>query len=473
MHAKDAATAVRRFGLGPKPGEVKRIASDPRAFVLAQLSDPKAALLDDSLLDPSHIVFAEAREAQRNQKAAREAAAAAKQDGAGSAAGAKPTVTDAKPTAPAEKPGAVRREAYREEAIARIERARATETPLLERLVMFWSNHFCVSALKGPVRGLAGAFEREAIRPHVLGRFADMLQAVEHHPAMLIYLDNAQSIGPGSKAGQNRKKGLNENLAREILELHTLGVAGGYSQADVTNLARILTGWTVGGLEQDQVEPGRFLFTPARHEPGTFPVLNRTYAQAGSAAGEACLEDIASNPATARHIATKLARHFLADAPPPALVDALSRTFKDTDGDLAAVTRVLVTHDAAWSTPPRKIVPPYDFAIQLLRGLQITVMPAELVRTAAVLGQPLWSPPAPAGWPDDDNAWMGPSPLRERLRIAEMAARLADRRADPLVVAEDLIGPALSPTTRDAVARAETREQGMELLIMAPESLRR
>lgn len=477
MQARDAATAVRRFGLGPKPGDLKRIASDPRGYVLAQMNDRAGGRLDDSVLAPSHAVFAEMREAQRNQKAAREAAAAAAATMQDAAKSGPPSssvkMAEAKPAEPVEKPGAVRREAYREEAIARIERARATQSPLLERLVMFWSNHFCVSAVKGPVRGLAGSFEREAIRPHVLGRFGDMLRAVEQHPAMLIYLDNAQSIGPASKAGQNRKRGLNENLAREIMELHTLGVDGGYSQADVTNLARILTGWTVGGLEQDKVEPGRFLFTPARHEPGSFPVLSKSYAEPDQRAGEACLADLARHPATARHIATKLARHFVADSPPPALVKALSEAFMHSGGDLHEVTRVLITHDAAWAEPPRKIVPPYDFAIGVLRGLQITVNPPDLVRTAAVLGQPLWSPPAPAGWPDDDNAWMGPSPMRERLRVAEMAARMSDRLADPRAVADDLIGPALTPQTREAIARAETREQGLELLIMSPETLRR
>ena len=181
---------------------------------------------------------------------------------------------------PAEKPGRIRREAFQQEAFARFSHAAATDAAFLERLVMFWSNHFCVSANKGPVRGMAGAYEREAIRPHVLGRFADMLIAVEQHPAMLIYLDNAQSIGPNSRAGLNRGRGLNENLAREILELHTLGVGGGYTQDDVTSLARILTGWTVGNLANAASEPGKFFFAPARHEPGDRTVLGKRYPDA-------------------------------------------------------------------------------------------------------------------------------------------------------------------------------------------------
>ena len=199
---------------------------------------------------------------------------------------------------------------------ARIEHARTTDAAFLERLVMFWSNHFCVNANKGAVLGMAGAFEREAIRPHVLGRFADMLLAVEQHPAMLIYLDNQASTGPNSQVGRNRGRGLNENLAREILELHTLGVDGGYTQADVTNLARVITGWTVGQPNQPNAEHGRFHFAPARHEPGRHPVLGKRYGDAGVRAGEACLADLARHPSTARHIARKLAAHFVAETPP-------------------------------------------------------------------------------------------------------------------------------------------------------------
>jgi uncharacterized protein (DUF1800 family) len=277
---------------------------------------------------------------------------------------------------------------------------------------MFWSNHFCVSVTKGPVRGLAGSFEREAIRPHVLGRFADMLRAVERHPAMLIYLDNAQSVGPNSKAGVRNAKGLNENLAREILELHTLGVHGGYRQEDVANLARLITGWTVGGLDQKEVEPGMFWFAANRHEPGARTVLHKTYTAGSEQAGLSCLADLARHPATSRRVAVKLARHFVSDAPPPDLVARLEKTFRDSDGDLLSVSRALVSAPEAWEPGPRKVVPPYDFVIALTRGFALTPPPQELLRLSGVLGQPLWQPPAPSGWPDDDDAWMAPSPVR-------------------------------------------------------------
>ena len=222
-------------------------------------------------------------------------------------------------TPPGAKPGRIQRDAFQTEAFARFNHATTTDAAFLERLVMFWSNHFCVSANKGAVRGIAGAYEREAIRPHVLGRFSDLLIAAEQHPAMLIYLDNAQSIGPNSRAGRNRGRGLNENLAREILELHTLGVGGGYTQDDVGNLARILTGWSVGTLANAASEPGKFFFAPARHEPGDRTVMGRSYPDRGQATGEDVLRDLAKHPATARHIALKLAQHFVSDSPPAEL----------------------------------------------------------------------------------------------------------------------------------------------------------
>jgi uncharacterized protein (DUF1800 family) len=358
-----------------------------------------------------------------------------------------------------------------------------SDTALLERLVSFWSNHFAVSALKGgAVRAIAGAYEREAIRPHVLGRFETMLMAVEQHPAMLIYLDNQLSIGPNSPAGRNRKRGLNENLAREILELHTLGVDGGYSQTDVTNLASLITGWAIagqgglGGLgqgAQDRVPPGSFLFTPNRHEPGQLLVLGKTYGGKGRMSGEQALADLARHPATARHIAGKLASHFVSETPPPKLVAALAETFTRTDGDLAAVTRALVTADEVWTAPAKKVAPPADFAVSLVRGLELKTRPPELMRLANLLGQPLWQVQSPKGWTDEDNAWMGPAAVRERLRAAEKFAREVPKLADPREVAADLFGTALSDASRQAIARAESREQALEILIMTPEFQRR
>ena len=439
MSTREAAVAHRRFGLGARPGDLNRIAADPRGFVMSQLEKPAAALLNDPDLEPSQAVFVEAQRVQMEQRAALEAQKAAAMTAAVQPA-APGTPVPAAAATPASKANAIRRDAFVDEMSARIDRAILTETPFLERLVLFWSGHFCVSAAKGPVRGLAGSYEREAIRPHVLGRFADMLQASAQHPAMLIYLDNQQSVGPNSQAGKNRGIGLNENLAREILELHTLGVDGGYSQDDVTNFARVLTGWTVGNLNMPNFEPGKFAYTPPRHEPGAWTVAGKRYEDKGRASGEAVLADLARHPATARHIARKLARHFLADDAPQAMIDRLAQTFTKTDGDLGAVARALVETPEMWDQRPRKVVPPFDFTISIARGFGIRPKANEIARVAAALGQPTWQVPSPKGWPDEDDAWMGPSAVRERLRIAENLARQMDKLTDPRTLAVQLLG---------------------------------
>lgn len=518
MSGEDQSLALRRFGLGARPGDLKRIASDPRGYVLESLAAKQGALLDGHELPPSWEVFAEAQELARMQKAERMAAAAGlakapapsgpAQRAAGAPAPGTPGVAVGPPprtamasndmmmspaTGPmpqasgqvnppgnAAKPppgvptaARVRRDALADELAARVQRALITDEPFVERLVMFWSNHFCVNSSKGAVRGLAGGYEREAIRPHVLGKFGAMLRAVEQHPAMLIYLDNQQSVGPNSRAGKNKSKGLNENLAREILELHTLGVGGGYTQTDVTNFAHVLTGWTVGGIDNPRALPGRFFFAPPRHEPGAWTILGKRYEDEGHLTGERVLDDLARHPATARHIATKLAQHFVSDAPPPALVAALEKTFRDTDGDLAALARTLAKAPEAWSAAPVKIAPPYDFLISVMRGLAVEAKPADVIRLSNLLGQPPWQPPSPKGWPDGNNAWMAPSEIRERLRVAEQAVRIAAKDIDPRAAATDLLGPAMSETTKSAVQRAESREQALVLLVMSPEFIRR
>ena len=215
------------------------------------------------------------------------------------------------------------------EAGARINAAHNADIGFVERLVWFWSNHFCVAGSY-----MAGAYEREAIRPHVLGRFADMLQAAEGHPAMLDYLDNAGSIGPNSDEGIVRNRGLNENLAREILELHTLGVRTVYTQADVTTFAKVITGWTMLPTRDNPEHGSEFNFNPRMHEPGEQTLIGKTYPGGGVQQGRSVLTDLARHPATAKHIATKLARHFIADEPPPALVDRLAFRFFESEGDL-------------------------------------------------------------------------------------------------------------------------------------------
>jgi uncharacterized protein (DUF1800 family) len=318
---------------------------------------------------------------------------------------------------------------------------------------------------------MVGAYEREAIRPHVLGRFADLLEAVESHPAMLLYLDNVQSMGAGSIAGINRDKGLNENLARETLELHTLGVHAGYSQADVTNFAKVLTGWT--WLQPaEPVHGGEFVFVKRLHEPGDQVVLGKQYADSGLDQGRAVLADLARHPATAQHIAEKLARHFVADDPPQALVVKLAKTFLATDGNLKQVARTLVAAEESWTAARQKLKPPAEWIAGVIRltGSQADIPIGRIMNAQVALGAPLWRPPAPNGYSDNEAAWIDGIP--RRIDIAtEFAGRAS--RADPLELLESGVGPLASPQTRETVARAESRSQALALLVMAPEFLRR
>lgn len=478
-----ALVALNRFGFGARggaSGDFINAASDPRGFVLAELQRPAAALIESPALQSTPALAAELFTFQAEQKAKREAdakAAAAKtamtpQDPGAMMNNAAPTPTQPRPPKPA--PNVIER-TFRAEALARIQRASLAECGFLERLVTFWSNHFCISASKGqPARIWAGAFEREAIRPHVLGKFADMLKAVEQHPAMLFFLDNQQSIGPNSRAGQRGKRGLNENLAREIMELHTLGVGSGYTQADVVALAKILTGWTYAGRQGRLGEPGSFIFNVNAHEPGAIVLLGKSYAESGVAQGEAALADIARRPTTAKFIAAKLVRHFIADDPPPALVTRLADIFTKTDGDLRAVSRALAEADEAWRAPMTKMRSPYEFLIATGRLMaQIPEDPGRYLYGLNVLGQPLWAPAGPNGFADTNAAWAAPEGMKLRLDIAaQVASRIGDNR-DPREMLELIAADAASPETRQTIARAETRQQAFALLLMSPEFQRR
>ena len=251
------------------------------------------------------------------------------------------------------------------EAKARFDAATTADIGFVERLVWFWSNHFCISADK--VVGMAGPYEREAIRPHVLGRFADLLLAVESHPAMLFYLDNVQSMGADSVAGINRDKGLNENLARETLELHTLGVRSGYTQADVTSFANVLTGWSwIAPSEPDH--GGEFAFVKRLHQPGDQMVLGKRYPDTGVDQGRAVLADLARHPATAQHIADKLARHFVADNPPPTLVAKLAKTFTATATAISRKSpRRWSMRTKSWAPQRQKLKPPAEWIAGVIR----------------------------------------------------------------------------------------------------------
>ena len=504
-----AHIALNRFGFGARGGaasDFSSAASDPRGFVKAELGRPSAALLDAPGLQPSPALAQAVFDYQHDIKQQREAAAKTAQAMAAVAddltkgmrkdlpkelapepglemkpdAATSMTSPDAmQPNTPPRKeppkPLNIIQKTFRAEALARLQRATMAESGFVERLVTFWSNHFCTSASKGELaRMWSGAFEREAIRPHVLGNFSDMLRAVEQHPAMLFFLDNQRSFGPLSRAGQNRKRGLNENLAREIMELHTLGVNGGYTQDDVTSLARIITGWTFAGRDGKIAPPGTFAFFANAHEPGPQKLLGKVYEDTGLAQGEAALADIARHPATAKFIATKFVRHFVADDPPPALVAKLESTFKKTGGDLRAMTLALADADEAWRAPMTKIRMPYEYLVAAGRMMgRIPEDPQRYLGGLNVLGQPLWAPAGPNGFADTNAAWAAPEGLKLRLDIAsQISSRIADS-IDPRALLDVVAGESASVETRQTVERAESRQQAFALLLMSPEFQRR
>jgi uncharacterized protein (DUF1800 family) len=460
-----AAIAANRFGLGARPGEFARIGSDAPGYLKAQLAGPPPLLEAPGLADSASAInqaqaLRQERRAER-RGAPRDAAAAAM------------------------KVGQLYRPMYVADAAARLRAAVATDRPFSERLVHFWANHFAVSVDKGVVLGLAGCFEREAIRPHVLGRFGDLLRAVEQHPTMLLYLDNAQSVGPGSQAagllarrgGEGRPRaGLNENLAREILELHTLGVDGGYSQADVTEFARAITGWSIGGGQGRFAggEAGRFFFRAGIHEPGSRTIMGRRYGEGGIDLGLAVLDRLATEPATARHVTTQLARHFVADEPAPALVERLTRAFLKSDGDLPTVYRALIEAPEAWAQPLPKYKTPADFIHSAWRAVDLPV--PEGPRALApfeLLGQRTWQPGSPAGWPDRAADWDGPSALLKRVEWADQVGQRVGAQRDAQQLGPEVLGATLGARTREAVARADSPAQALTLLMASPEFLRR
>lgn len=430
----DAVLAAHRFGLGePSLTALGRAA---REWVATQLRQPQ--LFDTTLLPGSAPVRALTREYLRL--------------GDNSAEG---------------------RRALREANLQSLERRWqhqvATRTPVYERWVMFWANHFSVAATKGSTLGLVAPFENEAIRPHATGRFVDLLRAATLHPGMLLYLDNAQSIGPASQLGRRRGRGLNENHARELLELHTVGVLGGYSQSDVTELARLLTGWTV---ERGDAAGHRFL--PTLHEPGPKQVMGRTYPE-GPEALDRVLADLAAHPATARHLATRLVRHFVADDPPARLVAAVAGRYLESGGDLLSTALALFEHELAWAAhPPGKTRRPEELMLALFRVLQLPMGRIEpSVAALTAMGQPMGRPPSPQGWPDTEDDWLGPDALLKRVEWAAAVGRLVGQRVDARAVAERAWGPALSDETRTQLARAESGAQAVALLLASPEFQRR
>lgn len=459
-----AIRALNGFGLGARPGEAGRL-TDPRRWLHGQLDGGAPVLAPPAAATPERITEA--------VRAFRGAAQGDPQS----------------------------RQTLRQQlvAIASAESRAAltqrvtTERPFVERLVAFWSNHLCVSVgSKILVAPLAGSYERDAIRPFVLGRFEDMVLASARHPAMLVYLDNFQSIGPGSRGAQASRgragRGLNENYARELLELHTLGVDGGYTQQDVQELAGALTGWTVGGLNarldaglQPRPQRGRaapaaaesarigFAFRELLHEPGDKTIVGVRYREAGVEEGEQAIRALCRHPSTSRFVATKLAGHFVSDAPPPAAVDRLARVFRDTHGDLRAVSAALVDLPEAWTPDARKFRTPQDWFVAVLRAFNATDVTERQVPLLRELRHPLWSPQAPKGFGDTTQEWADPDALLNRAELARTTARrLGLRQVDPrhLLDVVDVAGG--DPLTRVVADSSIPADERLALVLASP-----
>jgi uncharacterized protein (DUF1800 family) len=429
------AQALIRFGLGRRSEEP--LPADPAAWLNDQLRQP-----DPARIDPPPTA----------------------------AAGLEALRFDRETRPPPEQRRV--RALYQAEARAELENALTTTAPFRERLVWFWTNHFTVS-VRGGTAAVTGAFVEEAIRPNVTGRFETMLMAVMHHPAMLIYLNNAQSVGPDSVAGERSHRGLNENLARECMELHTVSPAAGYTQADVTSFAKVLTGWSID-LRSD---PPGFHFRPFAHEPGSQIVMGRRFPP-GEEGGVAVLHFLANHPATHRFLATKLARHFVADDPPPDAVRHIEGALRDTGGDLGAAAASLITLEAAWQ-PGGKLRNPQDYAIACLRALDLSAerqAGMNLPGILAGLGQPFWNAPQPNGWGDRASDWASPEAMMRRIDWAYgVSGRVAGPQSgrDAADLAEASLGPLLTADTLQAVRRAGSRRDAMTLLLTAPEFQRR
>jgi uncharacterized protein (DUF1800 family) len=453
-----AAIAVTRFGLGARSGEIDQAAGDPRGFLAAQISATGA--------DPAGLRPATSAERMRDFVEFRADRSIGKQNGVLKS----PAATAARKRL---------RDDLTEDFSARLQLAVSTSDGFRERWALFWINHFTVSGAKIAIAPFMGPFENEAMRPHVFGRFEDLLVASSTHTAMLHYLDQASSIGPNSSLAENlaqpyRHRGLNENLAREILELHTVGLKAGYTQADVTEFARAMTGWSVAADHASPDRSGLFAFHARAHEPGARMIMGRHYAEGAFDQARAVMTDLAASPHTANHVAEKLARHFVSDDPPRALVARLRQSYMTSGGDLSVVAHTLIASPEAWAPEAEKLKTPYEFLVSAWRATDAT--PQDLASASSVLasmGQKPYEPPSPKGWPDEARVWCAPDALVKRMDWSESFAASSGANRNPMQLASSALGARLTPLVAKTIASAETRTEGLSILLMSPEFQRR
>lgn len=442
-HEAGAAIAASRFGYGARPHELAQIGDQPREWLLGQMiADPVPEAL--KALPDSRDLLTEMLAARRRGRSSMRI--------------------------------------YRQEARKRALTEAATHmavtlnspTPFVERLIRFWTNHFTVSMVKPAVMPLVPAFEREAIRPNIFNSFYTMLHAVVSHPAMLIYLDNVNSLGPNSDAGRGRKGTLNDRLARQLLDQFTLGEGSGYSQLDVRSLAHMLTGWTVG--VNNPATRGEFVFRDSWHEGNFKEFLRRTYPSAGVLEGEAALDHLARSSTTGKNLSHKMAQAFVVDDPDPGLASEILAGFVVGGGRADGMARGLVGASEAWATEQRKIKSPTDLVISVLRSLDIRSRSGRRVLDAIrFLGQPPYQSPTPDGWPYSSLSWISPDLLLERIEwCADIAgvSRPPGGRAVP-DLALDILGPLLKPATHRRLRVARDEAEGLALLFASSEFQRR
>lgn len=445
-----AFRASSHFGFGPRPGELDAIGAVGADLWLARQLEARPAPAALARVPPSHVSLQDMLAFQRQRNMVRQTDPGAVMSGADYLRGVMLPQFE-----------------------ARLDAAIATEDGFRERLVAFWSNHFTVSTAgaRTLIASSCVAYEHEAIRARLDGSFAAMLKAVVAHPVMLAYMDNLDSFAASSELGRARGRGVNENLAREVLELHTLGVGGGYSHADIRGLAALLSGWSIS-REGDAA--GQFLFRPEGHETAAVSLLGRDYAEPGRARGEAALDDLAREPATARFLATKLAVHFAGEPADTRIVDELERRYLATDGDLPSVHGALIELLLQRRGGPRNLRTPVEFLVAALRGLDrpqegvAKPIPVSRLETLAAMGQFPFQAPSPAGWPDSAEHWGAPTALLQRIDWAHAAAAHLGSTVKPAALAEFMLSPQ-ADATRRAVAGAESAAQGLMLLLASPE----
>lgn len=456
-----AVIATHRFSLGPKPGELLAAHTNPKAWLKAQLRLP--FIVSTHRLPSSSELIKTYYQFRNTKKQLEKAEASGKK---------LVDQVQLEMFINANKP-AQHMSHFVNDSLNTVATA---DNGLAWRLFDFFSNHFSVSASGGAMKLLAPTLEREAIAPHLFGKFEDMLLAVESHPAMLVYLNNEKSFGPNSKAGlksqqRKNKRGLNENLAREILELHTLGVNGGYTQQDVAELAKTITGWSVHSAKDNSAAPG-FLFRKYAHEPGTRTILGKTYTAVGVEQGKAVLQHLATHPATAKHLAEKLARHFVSDSPPSTLIAKLEAAWLTSQGNISHVMHTLIDSDEAWQPQKQKLKSPREFIISACRASGFTKWKKhQAINALAELGQRPFNAGSPAGFGDTATAWNGADALRAKIEFSAQAAKRINTPAKTLI--EQGFGNTLSPLSQHTILRAESQAQARALFFLTPEFIRR